>query len=115
MGGVWVYKMIAEVENQYNLFQAANLNKKRKATHRVGLVPISAQVPAMFLDDKEHFGTSWAYIIKEGIQAMKLKETLMTGKYHDDNWRDKARTLLAQCLEHEKAKLEREHNAIRDR
>lgn len=76
-----------------------------------GLEQIHPYVPKTFIDKKNYYGVSWAILIKEGIQALELKETLMTGKHHEDNWRDKSRRLLAECLEAELNK--REQNANR--
>lgn len=70
--------------------------------YMVGLRKISADVPEVFFERKQHFGdVSWAQIIKEGLETLELKETLITGVVHDFQWRYDCREILRRCVDHE--------------
>jgi len=64
------------------------------------LIQISANVPQEFMDDKNNWGVSWAYIIREGIKSMKLQERLMNQKVDPDQieWRIRAKEKIEEAL-----------------
>lgn len=65
----------------------------------MGLIKISADVPLEFQTFKNERNISWAGIIREGIQNIKIKEKLMQEKYEPVyDWREKAKKILDEAL-----------------
>jgi hypothetical protein len=70
----------------------------------MNLIGISANVPQEFVNKKNNWGVTWAYIIREGIKNIELQERLMQEKIRpeDISWRTKAREKINAILEAER-------------